>query len=186
MTARPSPADPALRDAARDLTSEVRRAVESVPDPELPPVTVGNLGMLHELHVDEAGHVEVELLPTFSGCPATDVIREDVEDVVARIPGVTDVEVRFRFDPPWTPERIDADGRERLREFGITPPGEVVEALEGLSERLQLPLQPVTLRPCPYCGSEDTISDSDFGPTPCRSVHFCRECMQPFEAFKAL
>lgn len=174
--------------AGRDLREEVRRAVESVPDPELPPVTVGNLGMLHELRVDGSGHVEVELLPTFSGCPATDVIREDVEGAVARVPGVAGVHVRFRFDPPWTPERIDEEGRERLREFGITPPGEVVapDALKGLSERTRLPLRPVTRRPCPYCGSEDTITDSDFGPTPCRSVHFCRQCLQPFEAFKPL
>lgn len=190
MTARSDPgtaADLGGEDR-RDLYAEVRRAVESVPDPELPPVTVGNLGMLHELLLDDAGQVEVELLPTFSGCPAIDVIREDVEEAVARVPGVTDVRIRFRFDPPWTPERIDEEGREALREFGITPPGEVVapEVLDGLSERLQLPLQPVTRRPCPYCGSEDTISDSDFGPTPCRSVHFCRECMQPFEAFKPL
>jgi ring-1,2-phenylacetyl-CoA epoxidase subunit PaaD len=167
----------------------VRRAVGSVPDPELPVVTVGNLGMLHDLTID-GGRVEVEILPTFSGCPATDVIREDVETAVAEVPGVTDVSVRFRFDPPWSSERIDAEGRERLREFGITPPGETVRspALNGAADRKRLPLAGGARveRPCPYCGSTETETDSAFGPTPCRSIHYCRSCRQPFEAFKDL
>lgn len=167
----------------------IRRAVESVPDPELPAVDVGNLGMLHDLTVD-GGRVEVEILPTFSGCPATDVIREDVEAAVAEVPGVAEVSVRFVLDPPWSSERIDAEGRERLREFGITPPGEVVRsrAMDGAADRRRLPLAGRTRsqRPCPYCGSAETETDSAFGPTPCRSIHYCRSCHQPFEAFKDL
>lgn len=170
--------------------AELRRAVGSVPDPELPAVTVGNLGMLHDLTVDADGRVEVEILPTFSGCPATDVIREDVQAAVAVVPGVTEVSVHFRFDPPWTPERIDEEGRERLRDFGITPPGETVRspALDGAADRERLPLmgRAPARRPCPYCGSERTETDSAFGPTPCRSIHYCSDCRQPFEAFKDL
>ncbi len=169
--------------------ADVRRAVGSVPDPELPPVTVGDLGMVHRIALDGDGRVEVELLPTFSGCPATDVIREDVEAAVRRVPGVTEVHVRFRFDPPWTPERIGEAGREALRRFGITPPGEVVRspALDGAADRPRLPLaRSREQRPCPYCGSERTETDSAFGPTPCRSLHFCADCQQPFEAFKDL
>lgn len=179
---------PATR-TAPDLDA-VRTAVESVPDPELPPVNIGHLGMLHDLDVHDDGLVEVTLLPTFSGCPATDVIAEDVEAAVSAVDGVTDVTVRFRFDPPWTPDRIDAAGRERLREFGITPPGGPIRsaALDGVDERPVLPLTGGTgseeRRPCPYCGSSETERDSAFGPTPCRAIHYCRDCRQPFEAFK--
>lgn len=177
-------------DTAPDLDS-VRTAIESVPDPELPPVTVGHLGMLHELTVHEDGRVEVDLLPTFSGCPATDVIREDVEAAAGAVDGVTKVTVRFRFDPPWTPDRIDAEGRERLRDFGITPPGGPIRsrATEGLEDRAVLPLSDrgdEAARPCPYCGSTETERDSAFGPTPCRAIHYCNACRQPFEAFKPL
>lgn len=168
----------------------VRRAVESVPDPELPPVTVGMLGMVEDVTISGDGAVTVDLLPTWSGCPATDAIRDDVEDAVRAVDGVRDVEVRFRFDPPWSVDRIDDEGREALRSFGITPPDRrggaapvtAVEVPDGVT-----PL-PVTGRPartCPYCGSADTTLDSPFGPTPCRSIHFCEACRQPFEAFKS-
>lgn len=174
----------------RPDVAAVRRAVESVPDPELPVVTVGNLGMLHDLTVHDDGRVEVEMLPTFSGCPAIDVIREDVEAAAHEVPGVIEVQVRFRFDPPWSPRRIDEGGRAALREFGITPPGETVRspALDGASDRDRLPLagHRREQRPCPYCGSSQTVTDSAFGPTPCRSIHFCSSCAQPFEAFKDL
>lgn len=171
----------------------VRRAVESVPDPELPPVTVGTLGMLYDLEIHDDGAVRVELLPTFAGCPATDVIREDVEAAVDELAGVTEVDVRFRFDPPWTPARIDDDGRKQLRDFGITPPSGPVErpsALDGLTGKRILPLAGHSTsreaRACPYCGSEETVTDSPFGPTPCRSIHYCNDCRQPFEAMKDL
>jgi ring-1,2-phenylacetyl-CoA epoxidase subunit PaaD len=167
------------------LVDRVRRAVADVPDPELPPVTLGMLGMVHHLEVD-AGRVAVELLPTFAGCPATEVIARDVTDAVRAVDGVTDVSVRFRYDPPWTPDRIDAEGRERLRSFGIAPPGGPTGA-PAPGGRPTLPvlhLAAPDVRPCPYCGSEDTVRESAFGPTPCRDVRFCDGCQQPFEAFK--
>jgi ring-1,2-phenylacetyl-CoA epoxidase subunit PaaD len=169
----------------------VRRAVAAVPDPELPPVTVGMLGMVHDLDVDDDGRVRVELLPTFAGCPATEMIERDVIAAARTVAGVTEVTVRFRFDPPWTPDRIDTTGRERLREFGIAPPGgDVHGAVTPPEGRRTLPLalapSPVPdPRPCPYCGSDDTVRESRFGPTPCRDVRFCAACQQPFEAFKA-
>jgi ring-1,2-phenylacetyl-CoA epoxidase subunit PaaD len=169
----------------------VREAVASVPDPELPSVTIGMLGMVHHLDVAANGRVAVELLPTYSGCPATEMIERDVTAAVAAVPGVADVTVRFRFDPPWTPARIDATGRERLREFGIAPPrgpigGTVAVAAEG---RATLPLltgagDRSVPRPCPYCGSQDTVRDSAYGPTPCRDLRMCHGCGQPFEAFR--
>ena len=175
------------------LTEAVRTAVEGVLDPELPAVTIGMLGMIHDVRVDE-GRVEVELLPTWSGCPATDVIGADVAAAVRAVPGVTDVTVRFRFAPPWTSDRINAEGRERLREFGITPPvaphdaqpGTDVYRLRPDSGANSVHVGLMARRACPYCGSDDTSLDSAFGPTPCRSIHLCASCRQPFEAFKAL
>ncbi|MEX2625869.1 MAG: 1,2-phenylacetyl-CoA epoxidase subunit PaaD [Ilumatobacteraceae bacterium] len=168
------------------LGEAVRRAVADVPDPELPPVTIGMLGMLHDVTVDHDGAVHVELLPTFSGCPATEMIERDVVAVVSAIDGVASVRVRFRYDPPWTPDRIDAIGRERLREFGIAPPGGAVASPRPEGR----PPQPLALgaasdpRSCPYCGSDATVRESNFGPTPCRDLRFCDGCQQPFEAFK--
>jgi ring-1,2-phenylacetyl-CoA epoxidase subunit PaaD len=166
----------------------IRRVVAGVPDPELPPVTIGMLGMVHHLDVDQDGHVVVELLPTFSGCPATEMIGQDVEAAVAEVEGVRRVTVRFRHDPPWTPDRIDEEGREALRRFGIAPPGGPIVGAQRPEGRPTLPLAMTTTadpRPCPYCGSEDTVRDAHFGPTPCRDVRFCRACDQPFEAFKS-
>jgi ring-1,2-phenylacetyl-CoA epoxidase subunit PaaD len=166
--------------------AEVRAAIAAVPDPELPPVTIGMLGMIHDVARD-GDAVHVELLPTFAGCPATDMIERDVVAAARTVAGVDEVRVRFRFDPPWTPDRIDAIGRERLREFGIAPPGGATGA-PAPDGRVTLPLMlgPASdPRPCPYCGSAETIRESNFGPTPCRDVRFCEGCQQPFEAFKA-
>jgi ring-1,2-phenylacetyl-CoA epoxidase subunit PaaD len=169
---------------APDL-DRVRGVVADVPDPELPPVTIGMLGMIHDVTVVD-GEVRIELLPTFSGCPATDMIERDVVDAVAAIEGVERVRVRFRYDPPWTAERIDDEGRERLREFGIAPPGGEVAGVRP-DGRPTLPVAPTAApRPCPYCGSQDTVRESSFGPTPCRDLRFCASCQQPFEAFKTL
>ena len=163
----------------------VRAAVEAVPDPELPPVTIGMLGMVHDVSV-EGSEVRIELLPTFSGCPATEMIERDVVAAVRAVEGVDAVRVRFRYDPRWTAERIDDEGRARLREFGIAPPGGEVAGVRP-DGRPTLPVAAtVVARPCPYCGSEDTVQESPFGPTPCRDLRFCATCQQPFEAFKSL
>jgi ring-1,2-phenylacetyl-CoA epoxidase subunit PaaD len=150
---------------------DVRDAVAGVPDPELPPVTVGDLGMVVDVRVD-GGAVAVDLVPTYSGCPATTMIRGQVEQAVGALPGVEQVTVTFVRDVVWEPGRISAQGRERLRSFGIAPPG---------SGQMLLQIARVT---CPMCGSRDTVADSPFGPTPCRSTHYCRACRNPFEAIK--
>lgn len=167
--------------AAHSRVDAVREAVGAVLDPELPAVTLAMLGMVHAVRVD--GHdVTVELLPTFSGCPATDMIAEDVRAAVEAVDGVGQVAVRFRYDPPWTPDRITAEGREALGSFGIAPP-------VGRSELPVLPTAAAPAdaapRPCPYCQSTNTERDGLFGPTPCRDVRYCRDCQQPFEAFKS-
>jgi ring-1,2-phenylacetyl-CoA epoxidase subunit PaaD len=151
---------------------DVRAVLDTVPDPEMPPVTVGDLGMVVDVAVDGAD-VAVALVPTYSGCPATAVIREDVVRAVGALDGVEHVDVRFVRDVVWDPERITPAGREKLRAFGIAPPG---------SGQTLLQIGGVT---CPLCGSRDTVADSPFGPTPCRGTHYCRGCRNPFEAIKA-
>ncbi len=153
-------------------------ALEEVVDPEIPAVSVVEMGMVNRVERDADGRVSVEMLPTFSGCPALDVIAGDVRERLAREPGVTAVEVRFVFDPPWSSDRISAAGRAKLGAFGIAPAplsrGRPLPVLQG---------QPVT---CPYCGSTRTAMDNLFGPTPCRSLYRCLDCRNPFERFKAL
>jgi ring-1,2-phenylacetyl-CoA epoxidase subunit PaaD len=149
-----------------------------VRDPEIPPISIVDLGIVERVRVQDDA-IEVDLLPTFAGCPALDVIREDVETAVREVAGDTEVRVAFVYSPPWTSDRITPAGRESLRSYGLTPPGEgpVVVPLASLS-------RPEGTVACPFCGSRDTVLESAFGPTLCRTTHFCRECRNPFEGFK--
>jgi ring-1,2-phenylacetyl-CoA epoxidase subunit PaaD len=159
-----------------------RVAAEAVPDPELPPVTLGMLGVIHDVRAD-GGRVEIDLLPTFAGCPATEMMTRDVRDAVAAVPGVTEVVVHVRFSPAWTPDRMSSDAQDALRSFGIAP---TIDVPAG--RRLPVLTDEDTdtdRRTCPYCGSAATERQSLFGPTPCRDVRYCRDCRQPFEGFKA-
>lgn len=173
--------------------AEVREAVAGVPDPELPPVTLGMLGMIHDVREvpDEPGHVLIELLPTFSGCPATEMMGRDVEAAVREVPGVERVSITWRYAPAWSSSRITEEGHERLREFGIAPPGSGQVSSVTPDGRASLPVvgttaTEVTAVACPYCGSEETERESSFGPTPCRDIRYCHHCEQPFERFKDL
>jgi ring-1,2-phenylacetyl-CoA epoxidase subunit PaaD len=169
------------RDAA--VATEVERrvwgALAEVHDPEIPPLSITDLGIVERVASTE-DEVQVDLLPTFAGCPALDVIRSDVEAAVRVVAGDREVRVRFVYAPPWTSDRITPEGREALRRYGLTPPPSV------RGDRTVIPLSVVAAGPktCPFCGSEDTVLESAFGPTLCRATHFCRSCRNPFEAFK--
>ncbi|CAN5232184.1 phenylacetate-CoA oxygenase subunit PaaJ [soil metagenome] len=153
------------------LTTLARTAAESVEDPEMPPLTIGQLGMVVAVAV--TGHAaRVEIMPTFSGCPATEYIGADVRAAVGAVAGIEEVEVVWRRDLSWGPERISARGREVLTETGIAPPG---------SGQTLLSIGRVR---CPWCGSRNTRADSPFGAAPCRSTHSCRDCKTPFDAIK--
>jgi ring-1,2-phenylacetyl-CoA epoxidase subunit PaaD len=159
----------------------VWEALSRVHDPEIPPLAITDLGIVKEVRVKPDG-VEVDLLPTFVGCPALDVIREDATEAATAAADGRNVEVRFVYAPPWTSDRITPQGREALRSYGLTPPG------EGGHRGAFIPLAALE-RPeggvtCPFCGSEDTVLESAFGPTLCRTTHFCRACRNPFEGFK--
>ena len=157
---------------------DVWRALSDVHDPEIPTISITDLGIVERIEISDR-EVDVQILPTFAGCPALDVIREDAERVVRTVAGDRSVRVRFVYSPPWTSDRITPAGREALRSYGITPPGPGAPFV---------PLAALTrvegTVPCPFCGSDDTVLESAFGPTLCRSTHFCRACRNPFEGFK--
>lgn len=166
----------------------VWEALAAVHDPEIPPLSIADLGIVERVVVSPEA-VEVLLLPTFVGCPALDVIREDAEAAVRPVAGGRDVRVRFVYSPPWTSDRITPAGRDALRSYGLTPPGEgghrpgTLIPVAAIGRASGLPDGGPGVA-CPYCGSTDTDLESAFGPTLCRATHFCRACRNPFEAFK--
>lgn len=148
-------------------------ALHDVKDPEIPTISIVELGMVNQISW-EGNQVQVEMTPTFVGCPALDIIRRDTQKRLLQLEGVAEVHVSFVIDPPWTSERITAEGRKKLTQFGIAPPREY-----GSN-----PLEIVP--PCPYCGAEGGEVQNLFGPTACRSIFYCRQCRQPFEGMKPI
>lgn len=156
--------------------ARVWATLDGVMDPEIPAVSIVEMGMVGDVVV-EGRSARVTILPTFTGCPAVPIIRADVETAVSNLDEIDDVDVAFSFDPPWTTERISPEGRAKLTEFGIAPPSG-----EGpvLITEIGLP----TVAICPFCGSRDTQAENVFGPTPCRAIYYCSNCRNPFEQFK--
>ena len=161
--------------ATRPLESAVWAALHDVHDPEIPTISVVDLGVVRTVRSEE-GSVRVELLPTFVGCPAIEVMRSAIEERLR--PFANQVSVEISFAEPWTSERITPEGRRVLRESGFGPPSRAPLG-RGLSI---LPVMP--LAECPYCGSRNTTLENAFGPTQCRAIYHCTDCRQPFEQFK--
>ena len=160
------------------LTEEqVWHALAEVPDPEIPVVSVVDLGVVRGVRVDD-GRVHVEFTPTFLGCPALEVMRSQMAERVAALGAEPEIEVVL--DDSWSTDRITPEGREKLRAAGFAPPA---PREAGGPQLVQL--QANGFR-CPYCGSRDTALENIFGPTPCRSLRYCRSCRQPFEQFKTI
>ena len=160
----------------------IAAAAAAVPDPELPVVTLGDLGIVRAVTLADDGAVEVALTPTYVGCPATEAIAADVrERVAAHLGGTRDVRTRTVLTPAWTTDWITDDGRRKLREHGIAPPtgrraaGPVAVEIGWGAEAA-----------CPRCGSTGTRLVSRFGSTPCQSLRACRACGEPFGAVKTL
>jgi ring-1,2-phenylacetyl-CoA epoxidase subunit PaaD len=176
--------------AARADEQAVWAALAEVPDPEIPAVSVVDLGIVRSVELD-GGRLRVELLPTFVGCPALDVIRDSV---AARLAGMAPtVQVELTFAEPWTSERITAEGRRKLRGSGFAPPEPTGDpagrSLPIVGQRPTPSRSPLATRPqatCPWCGSRDTALENPFGPTLCRAIFWCNRCRQPFEQFKAI
>ncbi|WP_344628942.1 1,2-phenylacetyl-CoA epoxidase subunit PaaD [Streptomyces glaucosporus] len=161
---------------------ELRRIAGAVPDPELPVLTLSDLGILRGLHVIGPGRVEVELTPTYTGCPAVEAMAADVEQVL-REHGVAEVTVRTVLSPPWTTDAISAEGRRKLAEFGIAPPR---PGTAGAGDAAGGPVAVDLAIRCPHCGSTDTALLSRFSSTACKALRRCASCREPFDHFKEL
>jgi len=172
---------PALRDAPVD-PRDVLGALDAIADPEIPAVSIVELGMIGSIDVEPA-RIRVELLPTFVGCPALEVIRDAISTEIGKFG--FEVEVDVSFTTPWTSDRISPAGREKLRRSGFAPPphlrgGRALPMIDGGGPSTTPAV------PCPYCGSVRTTLENVFGPTQCRSIWHCADCRQPFEAFKRI
>ena len=154
----------------------------TVTDPELPMLTLADLGVLRDVRV-EGGTVVVEITPTYSGCPAMGVMRADLVHALHRA-GFADVDVRTVLSPAWSSDWISEEGRRKLAAAGIAPPGTAPVRPPG-----PVPLQLGPTRRtagCPQCGSADTVEQSEFGATACKALRRCRSCGEPFEHFKEI
>lgn len=157
--------------------------LETVLDPEVPVLSVVDLGIVRDVTADDDG-VTVTVTPTYSGCPAMQVIERDILDALAAH-GVARARVRTVYAPAWTTDWMSDEARAKLRAYGIAPPGAAAATTEGGLELV--PLRRRRAAPvCPFCGSADTEPRSDFGSTACKSLAYCNGCHQPFELFKAI
>jgi len=164
----------------RPLESAVWAALHDVHDPEIPTISVVDLGVVRTVETGP-NSVRVELLPTFVGCPALEVMRSAVAERLRDF--ATNVRVEISFAEPWTSERITTEGRRRLRYSGFAPP--TLRAESAARDDRALPLLPsLPVAECPYCGSRNTTLENAFGPTACRAIYHCTDCRQPFEQFK--
>jgi ring-1,2-phenylacetyl-CoA epoxidase subunit PaaD len=154
------------------------RALEKVEDPEIPAVTLVDLGLVRSVKVEADGVLRVRLSPTYVGCPATEVIRALAENALRDAP-VGAFEVLHVLSPAWTSDWITAEGRRRLAANGIVPPDRPASSLRDVV-RSSRPIA------CPRCGSAHTETVSEFGSTPCKALHRCRACLEPFEYFKCI
>jgi ring-1,2-phenylacetyl-CoA epoxidase subunit PaaD len=177
--ARPSSRESAGSERTERSTTptvdDVRAVVAAVLDPELPVITIADLGVLRDVRVSADGQITVEITPTYSGCPAMDAIRTDVQQRL-RDHGWPDAEIRLTLSPAWTTDWITPAGREALREYGIAPPGPRPSGAVPLT---------LTVR-CPQCGSSDTHELSRFGSTACKALWRCDACGEPFDHVKAI
>jgi ring-1,2-phenylacetyl-CoA epoxidase subunit PaaD len=158
-------------------TEQVWAALAEIPDPEIPVISLVDLGVVKDVRVDDE-RVHVEFTPTFLGCPALEVMRDRMAERIAALGGEPEIEVVL--DDSWSTDRITAEGREKLREAGFAPPAPREAAAPKLVQ-----LRSAVHR-CPYCGSTETRLENIFGPTPCRSLRYCESCRQPFEQFKTI
>jgi ring-1,2-phenylacetyl-CoA epoxidase subunit PaaD len=152
-------------------------ALRAVPDPEIPVISVCELGIVREVRAD-ANAVTVVVTPTYSGCPATEVIATSIRDALLQA-GVEQVDIETRLSPPWTTDWIAPEAAERLRAYGIVPPS-------GVAPAGPRPLHFVPRLACPRCGSQQTERLSEFGSTACKATYRCLDCREPFEYFKPI
>ena len=158
-----------------NITKEdILEALQEVKDPEIPTISVVDLGIIRNIDIDEEHNVKVIMTPTFSGCPALKIMENMVKDRIEKM-GITSVNVTTNFDDPWNTDMITEKGLAGLKKHGLAPP----ERHSGLVQ-----IDFLTKVECPLCGSRNTVMKSPFGPTLCRSLHYCNDCLNAFEQFK--
>jgi ring-1,2-phenylacetyl-CoA epoxidase subunit PaaD len=157
--------------------AQVWEALAEIPDPEIPVISLVDLGVIRGVEVEDE-RVRVDFTPTFLGCPAIEVMQSAMAERIRELGA--EPEVRVLADDSWSTDRITPAGREKLRAAGFAPPAPREAGAPTLVQ-----LQSQAFR-CPYCGSSDTTLENIFGPTPCRSLRYCRSCRQPFEQFKTI
>ena len=153
---------------------EVWEALQNVMDPEIPKLSVVDMGIITSVYVNHNNEVTVAMTPTFAGCPAVNMMKEDIKTKVGILP-VKSVEVNVNFDVQWSTNMITDKGIRMLKESNFALPGHV-NGFVSVDSLFKVP--------CPFCGSSDTKLQSPFGPTQCRAIHYCSNCMQAFEQFK--
>jgi len=151
----------------------IYEVLDTVKDPEIDTVSIIDLGMIERVQIKD-GSVRIEVLPTFSGCPALTIIQQNIEKAISQLENVREVAVVFINNPTWTSDRVTVKGREGLKQFGIAPPPRFLK--EDGSWHVD----------CPYCGSTYVTIENIFGPTACRSILYCKSCKNPFEAMKLI
>lgn len=156
--------------------ADIIQALQNVKDPEIPSISIVDMGIITGVQILSDDNVLVTMTPTFVGCPAIDVMRKDAEAAVRGL-GIESVTVQVNFDIPWSTNRLTEKGKAALLKHGLAPPAYYDETIE-----LQLDVLNDTA--CPYCNSHNTVMKSPFGPTLCRSLHYCNNCLQAFEGFK--
>ena len=158
---------------------EILAVLDTVMDPEVPVLSVRELGIVRDVSISAGGAVVVTVTPTYSGCPAIRVIEQDIESALHDA-GIADVRIETVYSPAWTSDWIPAEARAKLKAYGIAPPSPATSG--DLVQLLRAPRTPQ----CPYCDSRDTEVRSEFGSTACKSICWCRSCGQPFEEFKGI
>jgi ring-1,2-phenylacetyl-CoA epoxidase subunit PaaD len=167
-----------LPNAVESRVDAAWRALERVEDPEIPAVSITDLGLIRFVDTRADGVLEVGLAPTYVGCPATEVIRRSVEEAL-RDAGVGECAVTHVLAPAWSSDWISEEGRRKLALYGIVPPERAGASMRDVL-RMNRPVA------CPRCNSTDTECVSEFGSTPCKALHRCRACLEPFEYFKCI
>tara|TARA_B100000902_G_C27021883_1_gene770035 strand:- start:216 stop:707 length:492 start_codon:yes stop_codon:yes gene_type:complete len=156
---------------------QIMKILEGVMDPEVPVLSVLDLGVIRDVKIRKSG-VEIDISPTYTGCPAMDVISSSVKNAILSI-GVNNVKVNTVLTPPWTTDWISEAGRKKLEDFGIAPPQQNSKIKRELFEAAQKV-------PCPKCKASDTSCVSLFGSTACKALYKCNVCLEPFDYFKCL
>lgn len=157
--------------------ARILELLDRVKDPEIPVINVLELGVVRTVEVEESGKAIITITPTYTGCPAMDVMAADIKKELLDA-GVPEVEVKLTLSPAWSTDQITDEGKRKLREYGIAPPEKTgdIRALKGE--------QPVVA--CPQCGSTNTVMLSLFGSTACKALWKCTDCLEPFDQFKCL